>query len=108
MHQPQAQRFKWVEQPAFQNVGLRAHQAQQACHFGDAGSTGNQSQRDLGQAEPDFRVIDSHAVVAHQRHFPAAAQGCAIEAADHRLAQGFQGAKVLFHPFDFSKQHGRV
>jgi hypothetical protein len=68
VHQAQLAGLARAEQLALQDVGLRAHQAEQARHLGDAGGAGNQAQRDLGQAELDLAVVHRDAVVAHQRH----------------------------------------
>jgi hypothetical protein len=95
VHEAQFLRLGGSEQLALQHVGLRAHQAQLARHLGDAAAAGDQAQRDLGQAELRLGVVHRDAVVAHQRHFPATAQRGAVEAAHHRLAQGFDDAEVL-------------
>jgi len=108
VHQLQLQRLARAEQLAFEQVGLGAHQAEQARHLGDAGGAGHQAQGHLGQAELDARVVHGDAVVAHQRHLPAAAQGRTVEAADHRDAQGFQRAKVLLHALDLAEGRGRI
>ncbi len=46
--------------------------------------------------------------MADQRHFPAAAQRRAVQAANDRFAQRFQRAEVLFHPLDFGKDGARI
>ena len=106
VHQLQFQRLGGVEELAFQDVGLRAHQAQQARHLGHAGGAGHQAQRDLGQAELDLGVGHGDAVVGDQGHFPATAQRRAIEAGHHRDAQRFERAEVLLHALDFA-ENGR-
>ena len=79
-----------------------------ARHLGDAAGTGQQAKRDLGQAELDARVIHRDAVVADQRHFPAAAQSGAVEAADHRDAQGLQRAEIVLDALDAGVHGGGV
>ena len=105
MHQPQAKRLLWRKQLAFHQVGLGAEQTEVARHFGDAAGAGQQAQRDLGQAELDARIIHRDAVVADQRHLPAAAQGGAVEAADHWDAQCLQRAEILLDAFN-TGEHG--
>jgi hypothetical protein len=63
MHEAELLRLARAEQLALQQVGLRAHQAEQARHLGDAGAAGDQAQRDLGQAELDLAVVHGDAVV---------------------------------------------
>ena len=108
VHQLQLQRFGGVEELAFQDVGLRTHQAQQAGHLGHAGGAGHQAQRHLGQAELDLWVGHGDAVVGDQRHLPPTAQRCAVEAGHHRDAQRFERAEVLFHALDFAKRVGCI
>jgi len=108
VHQAELQRFMRVEQLAFQNIGLRAHQAEQPRHLGDAAGAGNQAQRDFGQAELDFFVINRDAVMADQCHFPATPQRRTVEAADHRLAEGFQRTEVLLGLLNFLEDLGRI
>ena len=108
VHQLQLQRFGGVEELAFQDVGLRAHQAQQARHLGHAGGAGHQAQGDFGQAELDLGVGHGDAVVGDQGHFPAAAQCGAVEAGHHGDAQRFERAEVLFHALDLAKRAGRI
>ena len=108
MHQAELQRLARREQLALQDVGLRAHQAEQAGHLGDARGAGDEAQRDLGQAELDLGVVHGDAVVADQRDLPAAAQRRAVEAADDRLAQGFERAEVLLRLLDFAEHLRRV
>ena len=108
VHQAQLFGLRRVESFAFHQIGLRAHQAQMPRHFGHAAGTGQQAQRYFGQAKRNFAVVNGDAVVANQRHFPAATQRRATQEADHGLAQGFQGAKVAFDLLNFSKHGGRV
>ena len=108
VHQLQLQRFGGVEELAFQDVGLCAHQAQQARHLGHASGAGHQAQRDLGQAELDLGVGHGDAVVGDQRHLPPTAQRCAIEAGHHGDTQRFERAEVLLHALDFAKRVGRI
>ena len=96
MHQAQGFGLFGREQFAFYEVRLRAHQAQVAGHLGHATGAGQQAQGHFGQAKLGLAVINGNAVVAHERHLPAAAQRGAVEATDHRHAQRLQGAKVLF------------
>ena len=103
VHQAQLLRFFGAKEFAFQHIGLRGQQAQLARHLGDAAATGNQAQRDFGQAELCFGVGGGDAVVADQSHFPAAAQRRAIQAADHRHAQCLDGAKSSLDAFDLDK-----
>ena len=106
MHQAQGQRILRRKQLAFHQIRLGTQQAEVARHFGDATGAGQQTQRDLGQAELDARVIHRDAVVPDQRHLPTAAQGGAVEAAHDRSAQGLQRAEVLLDAFD-AGVHGR-
>ena len=108
VHQLQLQRLGGVEELAFQDVGLRAHQAQQARHLGHAGGAGHQAQRDLGQAELDLGVGHGDAVVGDQGHLPPAAQRGAVEAGHDRDAQRFQSAKVRLHALDFAERGGGI
>ena len=79
-----------------------------AGHLGHATGAGQQAQCHLGQAELNLVVVHRNAVVADQRHFPAAAQRGAIEAAHHRLAQGLDGAEVLLDAFNLGEDRPRV
>ena len=108
VHQLQLQRLGGVEELAFQDVGLRTHQAQQARHLGHAGGARHQAQRDLGQPELDLGVGHGDAVVGDQRHLPPTAQRCAVEAGHHGDAQRFERAEVLLHALDFAKRVGRI
>jgi hypothetical protein len=100
VHEAQLLRLGRAEQLALQQVGLRAHQAELARHLGDAAAAGDQAQRDLGQAELRLGVVHRDAVMAHQRHLPAAAQRRAVQAAHHRLAEGLDDAEVLLDALD--------
>ena len=108
VHQLQLQRLGRVEELAFQDVGLRTHQAQQAGHLGHSGGARHQAQRDLGQAELDLGVGHGDAIVGDQGHLPPTAQRCAVEAGHHGDAQRFERAKVLLHALDFAKRVGRI
>ena len=108
MHQAQVLRILRREQFAFDQVGLRAHQPEVARHLRHTAGAGQQTQRYFGQAELDLAVVDGDAVVADQRHFPAAAQRRAVKATHHRLAQGLQRTEVLLHQFDFGEDGARV
>ena len=108
VHHADLQRLVGAEQPAFHDVGLRAHQAQQAGELGDARTAGDQPQRQLWQAELQLGIVDRDAVVAHQRRLHATAQGAAIDAADHRDAQGLQRAEVLLDALDLGVDARRV
>jgi hypothetical protein len=100
VHEAQLLRLGRAEELAFQQVGLRGHQAELARHLGDAAAAGDQAQRDLGQAELRLGVVHRDAVMAHQRHLPAAAQRRAVQAAHHRLAEGLDDAEVLLDALD--------
>jgi hypothetical protein len=84
------------------------HQAEQARHLGDAGGARDQPQRDLRQAELDPGIVHRHPVMRDQRHFPAATQGRAIEAAHHRFAQCLERAEILLGQLDFAEHARRV
>ena len=98
----------WTKGFTFHQIGLRAQQPQVARHFGHAAGAWQQAQRYFGQAKRNFAVVNGNAMVANERHFPAATQRRAAQEADHGLAQGFQGAKVAFDLLNFSKHGGRV
>ena len=66
----------------------RGHQAAQARQALGAARAGDQAQVDLGQAQPGAR--QHHPVMAAQRHLQPAAQGGAVQDADHGFAQAFQ------------------
>ena len=108
VHQAQALGFLGREGLALHQVGLRPHQPEVARHLGHAAGARKQAERDLGQAELDLAVVDRDAVMADQRHLPAAAQGRAVEATHHRLAQRFEGPEVFLHAFDFGEDGARV
>ena len=78
VHQPERECFCGVKQLAFQQVRLRAQQAQQARHFGNSACAGNQAQRNLWQAKLNFGVVHRNPVVPDQRQFPAAAKCRAV------------------------------
>ena len=108
VHQAQALGLSRTEGLAFHQVGLGTHQAQVACHLGHATGAGQQAQGHFGQAELGFLVVDGDAVVAHQRHFPAATQRRAVEQANDRFTQGFDGAEVALDALDLFEHPGRV
>ena len=108
MHEAQLHRLTRVEQLALKDVGLRTEQPQQSDHLGDTRCTGDQPERDLGQAELDFLVVNGDAVMSHQGHLPPAAESRAVEARHHGLAECFQRAEVLLRLLDFLVDVGRI
>ena len=108
MHQAQFVPLARVEQLAFHDERLRAHQAQQARHLGDAGGAGDQAQGQLGQAELSLGVVHRDAVVRGQRHLPAAAQRAAVQARDDGNPQRLQRAEGVLEALDLGEQRGRV
>ena len=63
---------------------LCPHQTRQAL---GATGTGQQAQLHFRQAQAG--AVQGHAIIAAQRHFQPATQGCAMDGSDHRLVAGF-------------------
>ena len=108
VHQAEFFGLRGAESLALHQIRLGTHQAQVARHLGYAAGAWQQAQRHFGQSELNLAVVNGNAVVANQRHFPAATQSGAAQQTDHGLAQGLQRAEVMLDLLDFSKHRGRV
>ena len=108
MHQAQFFGLCGAEGFTFHQIGLCTHQAQMARHLGHAAGTRQQAQGHFRQAELNLAVVNGDAVVADQRHFPAAAQGGATQQADDGFAQGLHRAEVVFDLFNLGKHRGGI
>ena len=67
---------------------------------GHAAATGQQAQRDLGQADDAALDVSGDAVVTRQRDLQTTAERGAVDGGDDRLAEGLQPAQVALDGLD--------
>ena len=93
---------------AFHEQGRGGHHADQARHALRAASTGQQAQRDFGEAEARLGIVGRDTVMTAECDFHAATQCAAVERRRNRLAAEFDGAHELVRLADRSMKGCRI
>ncbi len=86
--------------PLQQPIRERGLQSEHPDHSGHPATTGQDTQRHLGESEFDRVVVDGNPVMTGQRDLQAAAERRPVERRDHRTSEPFQGAQLGLHAFD--------